>query len=193
MRSPLRTAAERPARRRLGRDMQHDRAEGGAAHARVGDAHHVLDARRAPALRGSADSRPRACRDGACGPAFCSTRKSSGVTSRSGSSMRAARSSSDVEHHRAAFVLEQASVGGRALEDRAVRRQRCRTARPARRPAAAARRTAAPRRGRPRPGRRRRAARPGSRPSTVRQSRCSSGFSSRSTAPMPPAAKRSSM
>jgi hypothetical protein len=35
---------ERAAERGLGRDVQDDRAERGAAHARVGDAHHVLDA-----------------------------------------------------------------------------------------------------------------------------------------------------
>ena len=35
---------ERAADRRFGRDMEHDGAEGGAAHARVGDAQHVLDA-----------------------------------------------------------------------------------------------------------------------------------------------------
>ena len=78
MRSPLRTAAERPADGRLRRDVQHDRAEGGAAHARVGDAHHVLDARPARASSGSAGSPPPACRP-RCGPAFCSTSTSSGV------------------------------------------------------------------------------------------------------------------
>ena len=35
---------QRPAARRLGRGVQHDRAIGGAGHARVGDAHHVGDA-----------------------------------------------------------------------------------------------------------------------------------------------------
>ena len=44
MRSPSRTAASGPPTRRLGRDVQHDRAEGGARHARVRDADHVLDA-----------------------------------------------------------------------------------------------------------------------------------------------------
>ena len=38
--------------------------------------------------------------------------------------MRAARSSSEREHHRAAFALEELRIGRRALEDRAVRRER---------------------------------------------------------------------
>src|SRR5215469_15913681 len=36
--------AKRPAGGAVGGDVQHDRAEGGATHARVGDADHVLDA-----------------------------------------------------------------------------------------------------------------------------------------------------
>ena len=44
MRSPFRTKPERAAGGGVGGDVQHDGAERGAAHARVGDAHHVLDA-----------------------------------------------------------------------------------------------------------------------------------------------------
>ena len=42
--------AERAADRRFGRDVEHDRAKRGAAHARIRDPDHVLDARaRGPA------------------------------------------------------------------------------------------------------------------------------------------------
>ena len=44
IRSPVRTSAERAADSRLRCDMQHDGAERGAAHPRIGDADHVLDA-----------------------------------------------------------------------------------------------------------------------------------------------------
>ena len=44
MKSPLRTARQRAARRRLRRGVQDHRAVGGAAHARVADADHVGDA-----------------------------------------------------------------------------------------------------------------------------------------------------
>ena len=58
------------------------------------------------------------------GPAFCSTRTSSGVTSRSGSSIARREILEALEHHRAALVLEQPGIRRRALEDRAARRER---------------------------------------------------------------------
>ena len=130
MRSPVAHQRERAADRRLGRDVQHDGAEGGAAHARVGDAHHVLDALRARASSGSAGSRPRACPARRSGPALRSTSTSSAVTSRSGSSMRAARSSS--ESNTTARPVWRSSVGVAAdvLDDRAARARGCRAAPP---------------------------------------------------------------
>ena len=53
---------ERPADRCLGRHMQHDGAVGRAAHARIGNAHHVLHACSRELRSGSADTRPPASR-----------------------------------------------------------------------------------------------------------------------------------
>ena len=179
MRSPVAHERERSADRRFGRYVQHDRAVRGAAHARVGDAHHVLYAGARELRRdrqvagfGHAVAALRS-RSSAC------TRKSSGATSSAGSSMRAARSAGDANTTARPAALEESRVGGGALEDRAVRRERCRTARPGRRPdgtgAASVRIDLAidP------IGRRREALAQASRRSTVRQSRCEQRLAAR--------------
>ena len=84
-----------------------DGAEGRAAHARVRDAHHVLDPLRAAACAGSAGSPPPAC------PARPSGRRCAAPARRRrrrrGRGRRCARvmSSTEFEHHRAAGVLQQ--------------------------------------------------------------------------------------
>ena len=181
---------ERAAARRVGGHMQDDRAIGGAAHARVGDAHHVLD------------SGPRQ---------FARDRQVAGLGHARGAERPGVLQYQEIvrrhiergivdarrevlergEDDGAALLLEEFRVGRRALEDRAFRRQR---AEQRDQPALRLQRIiegfddgavdGTVRRGKP--------FRQVS-PATVMQSRCSSGFSSRSTAPMPPAANRSSM
>src|SRR2546422_3446852 len=68
--------AERAAVGRLGRDVQHDGAIGGAAHARVGDPHHVRDTPARELLRNRQIARLPHSR-APLGPAFCRTRKAS--------------------------------------------------------------------------------------------------------------------
>ena len=141
MRSPLRTSAERAARRRVRRDVQHDGAEGGAAHARVGDAHHVLDAGAARASSGSADSRPPACAYGDMRPGVLQHQDIVRRRRRaSGSSMRAARSSSEENTTARPSCSNSLASAAERLRIAPLRRQRCRTARPARPAARAARR-----------------------------------------------------
>ena len=86
---------ERAADGGLGRDVEDDGAEGGAGHAGVGDADHVLDAgagefERDGQVAGFGHARARR-RGRRCGGRGCRRR----ATSRSGRSMRAARSSSE--------------------------------------------------------------------------------------------------
>ena len=57
--SPVAHQRQRPAGRGLRRDVQHDGAVGGARHARVRDAHHVLDARRQQLLGDRQEARLR--------------------------------------------------------------------------------------------------------------------------------------
>ena len=114
--------AERAAAGGVRRDVQHDGAEGGAAHARVGHAHHVLDALGGELLR---DRQIAGLRHG-------------GRRMRAGVLQHQNVVGGDVElgivdargevlqrgeHHRPALVLEQLGVGGRALEDGALRRE----------------------------------------------------------------------
>ena len=191
MRSPFAHQAERAAGGAVRRHMQHDGAEGRAAHARVGNAHHVLDAFGRELLR---------------------DRQIAGLRHRGGR-MRAGILQHqnilrlDVElgivdargeigergkHHRPALELEQIGVGGRALEDRALRRQ---IAEQRDQPALRLQRLVALRDDA--------AVDPGAgiapsrsprvSPVTVMASRCSRSFNSRISAPMPPAAKKSSM
>ena len=96
------------------------------------------------------------------------------------------------EHHRPALVLEQPRVGRRALEDGAPRRE---VAEQRDQPTVRLERLLARGNDRAVDSTRRRspAARRSVSPVTVMQSRCSSGSSSRSSAPMPPAAKKSSI
>ena len=78
-----------------------------------------------PARAGLRDRQVARFRHGVSGlgPAFCSTRKSSAVTS-SGIVDALGKIIERAEHDRAAFFLEELRIGRRALEDRAVRRER---------------------------------------------------------------------
>ena len=113
---------ERPAVRRLRRDVEHDGAVGGAAHARVGQAQHVLDARRRELLRDRQ---------------VAGLRHAAGLRAGVLQHERVVRPDVEVgivdagrevvergEHHRSRGLLEQPRVGGGALEDRALRGER---------------------------------------------------------------------
>ena len=105
--------------------------------------------------------------------------------------MRAARSASEENTTALPSMLEQLGVGGRALEDRALGREIAEQRDQAALGSIGASRAAMIERSihaSPSASRS-----PSVSPVTVMQSRCSSGLSSRSSAPMPPAAKKSSM
>ena len=121
IRSPSRTSAQRPADAAFRAYMQHAGAVARAAHARIGDAHHVANARLEQLLRDRqhAPFRHARCADR---PASCSTSTLSGVTS--GRDRRCAPAGPVVtENHRRAGMLQQPRFGGGALQHRAARRQ----------------------------------------------------------------------
>ncbi len=113
---------ERPADRRFGRDVQHDGAEGRAAHARVGDADHVLHAG-ARELHGDGERARLGHAGRPFGPALRSTRMSSAFTSRFGIVAARGKVLQRIEHHGAAGMGHQRGRGGRVLDDRAARRE----------------------------------------------------------------------
>ena len=119
----VRTCASGPPIAASGVTCRHDRAERGAAHAPIGDAHDVLHALHARASAESGYSPLPACpaRPWArCSAARGYRRR---LTSRSSESMRARQVFGDLEHDRAAFVLHQPGVRRRLLDDRAARRE----------------------------------------------------------------------
>ena len=87
--------AERAAGGGIGRDVQHDGAEGGAAHARVGDADHVLDAVLRELLRDRQIAGLRHRLGRSAGRRSAAPECPAASTSSAGSSMRAARSASE--------------------------------------------------------------------------------------------------
>ena len=113
---------QRAADRRLGRHVQDDRAVRRAAHARIGDAHHVLDSR-ARKLRGNRQVSRFGHGVTALRPGVLEHEEVVGphVEIRRVDPRR--KIVERGEHHRPAFPLEERRVGGRALEDRAARRQ----------------------------------------------------------------------
>ena len=108
-----RTCRWRPPARHAGRWSRRP-----AGHARIRNAHHVPDAGLRKFLRDR--QVPASGIPAACGPAFCSTRKSLACTSSAGSSMRRARSSRPSNTTAPALGFEQARRRRRALEDRAI-------------------------------------------------------------------------
>ena len=122
MRSPLRTRPSGPPEAESGRHMQHDGAERGAAHARVGDADHVLDA----ALRELLRDRQVAGLGHAFGRVRAGILQHQHVLRRN-VERRIVDARGKIgergEHHRPALVLEQPGIGRRALEDGAPRRE----------------------------------------------------------------------
>ena len=115
--------AKRAAVSRFRRDVQHDRAEGRAAHPRVRDAHHVLDA----GARELARNRQIAG-FGHAGAADRPGILQNQEIIRRHVEVRAVHTRRKIFQRRkddgTAFLLEQVLVGRRALEDRAARRQR---------------------------------------------------------------------
>ncbi len=121
--SPSRTAASGPPASGFGRHVQHHGAVGGAAHAGVGDAHHVADALRAAAWAAGPCCRPRPC------PGSPSGRSSSAPSRRSrrcrGRRRRCAPCSRSRVSNTTARprMAQQGGRGRRGLQHRAARRQ----------------------------------------------------------------------
>ena len=191
MRSPFRTWASGPPAAASGRHVQHDRAIGGAAHPRVRNAHHVLDPGARELLRDRQIAGLGHPRSGER-PGILQHQEIVRGHVEAGIVDARRQILERGKDDRPPLLLEQFRVGGRALEDRALGRQR------------------AEQRDEPAHGLQRVGERldhgavdraggcgeplaPRSRRSRSGNRGASSGCNSRNTAPMPPAANRSSM
>ena len=123
--------------------MQDNRAIGRAAHPRVGDAHHVLDPGARQLLRDRQIAGLRHPR-GRQRPGILQHQKSSGFTSRAGSSIRADKSSSDVKTTALPSFSKSFGSAAERLKIAPWRDQPSRTARQPTTPAAAGRKAALP-------------------------------------------------
>ena len=114
--------AERAADRRFRRDVQHDRAEGGAAHARVGNADHVLDAGLRELLR---DRQIAGLRHAgrALGPGIAQDQDVVRRHVEIGIVDARDHVLDRLEHHGPAGMRQQGRGGGRMLDDRSARRE----------------------------------------------------------------------
>ncbi len=123
MRSPVLAPARAARRPRLSGVMCSTMVPNAVpAHARIGNAHHVLHALPGRASSGSACRRPPACPARPSGRRCAGPSPSSAVTSRFGSSMRLAMSSRPSNTTAGPLCGISFGVGGGLLDDRAARR-----------------------------------------------------------------------